>query len=484
MQERSKELAAAREKLSLLSQPVTTASLFCRAAFSFLVTEALPLATTKVAIYLVYPLVAGYTAVRFYQPELFAEPACGTANNGGILYMPQLLMYEAMWWLILGVLSSIGFGSGLHSGIMFLFPFVMRVVMAVEKEGSTRLWALYNHACALQSWGSSGDGTVSLFNQLVLVWPAVILWGAGTAFGELPPYFITRAARRTGKKDDAFEKEFEDAKEATDVISRVKVWTIDFTEKHGFVGIVLLASWPNAAFDMCGMACGWLDMPLSTFLGATLLGKSLIKTTLQAIFFINVFSKNFFDSIATAFDSLDFVLPTPLELGKLLGSQRQKLIYKFELQSRMTVTELLNGASSLDADAIRDEFCKVASSCGKRAGKKWSDAAAASKASEVAARIVREWDLPSGAGDLKLDLTELSHAMSRADKKLSLGSLDPGSGSLLSPGNLWNGFIMCMVVFFFVTIIDQVAKAKQAAIDEAEIEALEAGAVGGKAKAA
>ena len=29
-----------------------------------------------------------------------------------------------------------------------------------------------------------------------------------------------------------------------------------FIRERGFVGILLLASWPNAAFDLCGMCCG------------------------------------------------------------------------------------------------------------------------------------------------------------------------------------------------------------------------------------
>ena len=59
--------------------------------------------------------------------------------------------------------------------------------------------------------------------------------------------------------------------------SCAKVWTIKFTEQYGFIGILLLASWPNAAFDMCGMACGWLEMPFWTFFGATLVGKAFVK---------------------------------------------------------------------------------------------------------------------------------------------------------------------------------------------------------------
>jgi len=387
-----------------------------------------------------------------------------------------------MWWLVLGVLSSIGFGSGLHSGIMFLFPFIMRIVVAVEERGTTRIWAVYNHKCLFQSWGTMDDGTVSLFNQLVLVWPAVVLWGAGTALGELPPYLVTRAARRAGNKDAAFESELEEARAKTDIISRIKIWTIDFTERNGFLGIVALASWPNAAFDMCGMACGWLDMPMWTFLGATLVGKALIKTTLQGIFFINVFSKKFFDAIVAAFDSLDLILPKTLELGQLLATQRKSLVYKFELQTRRTAAELLMGEPALDSEAIADKFCSVAGKCGEwnARSREWSDSEAYEGVMEVATRIVRHLDGVDGTFDGKLCEAELKLAESRADGKLSLGSLDPGSGGIFSLGNLWNLFIISLVCFFIVTIIDQVAKSEQASIDKREIEALEISLKGGK----
>lgn len=38
-----------------------------------------------------------------------------------------------VWWVGLGVLSSVGLGTGMHSGLLFLFPHVMRVVLAAEK---------------------------------------------------------------------------------------------------------------------------------------------------------------------------------------------------------------------------------------------------------------------------------------------------------------------------------------------------------------
>ena len=32
----------------------------------------------------------------------------------------------AVWWISLGVLSSIGLGTGMHSGLLFLFPHMLK----------------------------------------------------------------------------------------------------------------------------------------------------------------------------------------------------------------------------------------------------------------------------------------------------------------------------------------------------------------------
>jgi hypothetical protein len=37
------------------------------------------------------------------------------------------------WWLMLGVLSSIGFGSGMHSGLLYLFPHLLVITTTSEK---------------------------------------------------------------------------------------------------------------------------------------------------------------------------------------------------------------------------------------------------------------------------------------------------------------------------------------------------------------
>jgi hypothetical protein len=47
---------------------------------------------------------------------------------------------------------------------------------------------------------------------------------------------------------------------------------ISFLRAHGFLGVFLMASWPNFAFDLCGICCGHFLMPFWTFFGATFLG--------------------------------------------------------------------------------------------------------------------------------------------------------------------------------------------------------------------
>ena len=50
--------------------------------------------------------------------------------------------------------------------------------------------------------------------------------------------------------------------------------------RHGFWGIFLLAAWPNALFDLCGICCGHFLMPFWEFIGATMAGKALVKASL------------------------------------------------------------------------------------------------------------------------------------------------------------------------------------------------------------
>lgn len=76
------------------------------------------------------------------------------------------------------------------------------------------------------------------------------LWGAGTALGELPPYFMAKASRLSGyDPEDAEEMaEFEELQkkktsgEKLNFFERVKLSMERIVEKVGFFGILACAS--------------------------------------------------------------------------------------------------------------------------------------------------------------------------------------------------------------------------------------------------
>ena len=485
---RADALSRARSELGLRTQPLRTTRLFLLSVTELLAHWVPKLAMSKSMFLVGYPLLAGWLLTHNYSPELYQVPGCGDDTQAeGALFFPGLVAYEVGWWLLLGILSSIGFGSGLHSGIMFLWPFVMQTILTTETCNSTDFISMYNHPCALQCTGA-GTGS-SFVGKLLKVLPAAIVWGVGTALGELPPYFVTRAAKRAGKRAGEFEEELADAQGKTDLISKMKVYTIDFTEKHGFFGVYLLASWPNAAFDMCGMACGWLEMPFWTFLGATVLGKGFTKVTIQCMVCITVFSKALFDGMMHFVDAIDVY---GWGVSGKASMVRGKVMSKFELQKRFTADSFLKllgkeglhsgqvsaSVPEIDQTSLAQKYCAMGSPpvCGEivsgsdysaqwKLGDEWE------KAREKAARVLADLDA-DGSGTL--NAAELEGAQSRTDGKLSLASIDPGEGGILNPGNVWNGFIAALVLFFVVTIVEQVAKGRQDEADEAELQALEA----------
>lgn len=80
--------------------------------------------------------------------------------------------------------------------------------------------------------------------------PEAFLWGAGTALGELPPYFMAKAARLSGydPEDDEDLKEFEELKKKREagvnlsMLDKAKIWMERIVERIGFFGILACAS--------------------------------------------------------------------------------------------------------------------------------------------------------------------------------------------------------------------------------------------------
>jgi membrane protein YqaA with SNARE-associated domain len=190
---------------------------------------------------------------------------------------------------------------------------------------------------------TGGDGSAAALLE-VGVWAIIakvrveaFCWGMGTAIGELPPYFMARAARLSGGEPDEDTEEFLELQEKLKNpekmtrFERAKYGIQQLVERVGFFGILAAASIPNPLFDLAGITCGHFLVPFWTFFGATLIGKAVIKMHIQKIFVILAFNKELFEGAVSLLVQIP-VLGARLEgpVRKLLAQQREKLHSKGE----------------------------------------------------------------------------------------------------------------------------------------------------------
>lgn len=235
------------------------------------------------------------SASAFYRRDVYM--------SHGMWREMEFVAMDAVFWLVLGILSSIGFGTGMHSGILFLFPHIYRTCAAADRCGEMSNFWTYpvnpvfgpherTFQCISPYIGTQSGGKVavqslpSVWSRLLHVLFPCILWGAGTAIGEIPPYLLSYAAALKGKK----QGELECTPTDSGWMGHMKRWTVVGIQRYGFWAVLLLSAWPNMAFDLCGMACGQFLLPFWSFFSAVLIGKAGIKVNLQALFFVALFS--------------------------------------------------------------------------------------------------------------------------------------------------------------------------------------------------
>lgn len=214
-----------QQMISLYNSPLTTLWLFFKIIFTTIYKKTIHI-------------------IRNYKIRLLAL----TILSGIILYYDTLynLLIHNVWWFGLGVASSIGLGSGLHTFVLFTGPYVAKTAIQYHTD--------------------------SIYSILWKVIPVCFVWGAGSAVGELPPYILSKVA--TGGYHDISQ------------LSRIERTLLHFLKHYGFITILIFASIPNPLFDMAGVMCGRYNISFTTFFSATFIGKSIIKPTLQALVII------------------------------------------------------------------------------------------------------------------------------------------------------------------------------------------------------
>jgi len=248
------------------------------------------------------------------------------------------------WWVGLGILSSVGLGTGLHTFLLYLGPHIAAVTMAAYECNSLEFpqppypaQILCPEGQANVTGAESEDVvasavTVTVWAILAKVRVEAFCWGAGTAIGELPPYFMARAARLSGSEPSEEEEEFHDLQEKLKNpekmtrFERMKYSVQHLVEKVGFFGILACASIPNPLFDLAGITCGHFLIPFWTFFGATLIGKAIIKMHIQKIFVILAFNNQLLESAISLLVQIPGVgLKLEAPVRSLLEKQKEKL---------------------------------------------------------------------------------------------------------------------------------------------------------------
>ncbi|KAJ2799989.1 hypothetical protein H4R21_003349 [Coemansia helicoidea] len=224
-----------------------------------------------------------------------------------------------LYWVVLGVLSSVGLGAGLHTFVLFLGPHIARVTLTAHECASVSF--AVRGAGAFQCARSAGPDLASFAAIMRKVLVESLCWGAGTAVGELPPYFIARAASVAGTGEAEHQRLQRQAAAggALALKDRALLRIYGLLQRFGFVGILVFAAIPNPLFDLAGITCGHFKVPFWTFFGATFLGKSVIKSTLQASVVVTAFSK---ETVAGVLAFLGRVSPYAHDLAERVFRQQ------------------------------------------------------------------------------------------------------------------------------------------------------------------
>ena len=100
----------------------------------------------------------------------------------------------SFYWILLGIASSVGLGTGLHTFVLYLGPWMAKFTIAANECGviPTMLpnkWDFSHFAPCPKSSNPTEVGISSIFINVAF---EGFLWGLGTAIGELPPSTISR----------------------------------------------------------------------------------------------------------------------------------------------------------------------------------------------------------------------------------------------------------------------------------------------------
>uniref|UniRef100_A0A0K0DSS1 Transmembrane protein 49 n=1 Tax=Strongyloides stercoralis TaxID=6248 RepID=A0A0K0DSS1_STRER len=315
-----------RENIVLWKRPIVTIIYFVGEIFSLLLDFLSYLGKHKTAV-TIFLITIGSAYYGYYAPG---------PHQKHIQTVEEKLLWCA-YWIGLGILSSVGLGTGLHTFLLYLGPHIAKVTMAAYECNSLD-FPEPPYPNEIVCPDNSNDSS-SILTTAITLWSIVskvrveaFCWGAGTAIGELPPYFMARAAKLSGEEPD--DEEYQEFKQLvqsknTDklpIMDKIKLKMENIVTKAGFFGILVFASIPNPLFDLAGITCGHFLIPFWTFFGATLIGKAIIKMHFQMLFVIIAFSEHHIEDIISKIKLIPtYGVKLQAPLKEFFNNQKKKL---------------------------------------------------------------------------------------------------------------------------------------------------------------
>jgi vacuole membrane protein 1 len=402
--------AEARNDLTLLKHPQKTLVLFIQALYTAFISSLRSISKHWIFRYGVMPSCCAWFIFRYIYTS---HPWMAEVNAVTFVFE------YVVWWVGLGILSSVGLGSGLQSGMLFLYPHIFATILAAQACGHTRfesesnMWfrspdnlyvCLPDDAAAAAQEAACSSTTVTCDSCTSTatgvgyweVWYKIIfpcfLQAAGTALGEIPPYWMTYAARMAAieagtstyhdhnsmpeeldisigdgagmagegergngrstknknNNNSSSSSSSNSSESLTKLLYKGKLYMMNILKKHGFIGILLMASIPNPLFDLCGICCGHFLMPFSVFFSATFIGKAIIRNGYQSLVYVAVCSKQYLEKITTVLQSL---------LPDLLGLDEKVKTFMEQGQKNATATSIpIDSNTNIDTD-LNVKFC-------------------------------------------------------------------------------------------------------------------------------
>lgn len=159
----------------------------------------------------------------------------------------SIIVYSCVYWLLLGVASSIGLGTGLHTFVLYLGPHIAKVTLAANECSyfpvfNPNRWEFQDFLpCSHAKTTSSYNTFLDIFMNVQL---ETFMWGFGTALGELPPYFMALGASKAGKHNEELDEiiDNEENYSKLSLMDKIKIFIFEHLKKYGFITVLVSAS--------------------------------------------------------------------------------------------------------------------------------------------------------------------------------------------------------------------------------------------------